>query len=261
LKKRTRKLLRICAEPVRKDRSQNNQKFFASFFQKRFSSFLGLYLEFALASMRWTIEGEDHLAQFVPDVPVVAAFWHQRLALMPALWLRVFRANAARQGAVLVSRHRDGRVIGEILARFHVSVAYGSSAKPGKAAGKGGAAGVITLQGVLERGGVAVITPDGPRGPARVAAPGVAHLAALTGVPVLPSAAQCHPRLHLKSWDRMVLPLPFGRGVLVCLPPIHVPADGADASLAAIAAAMDEAAARADALCANPRRSRLAVGA
>ncbi len=202
--------------------------------------------------MRWTIEGEANLAQFVSDVPVVAAFWHQRLALMPALWLRVFRANRGREGAVLVSRHRDGRVIGDILSRFHVSVAYGSSAKPGKTSGKGGAAGVIALQGVLERGGVAVITPDGPRGPARVAAPGVAHLAALTGAPVLPAAAQCRPRVQLKSWDSMVLPVPFGRGVLVCLPPIQVPPGGAEASLPAIAAAMDEAAARADALCADP---------
>ena len=164
-KKKPKKPLRNWAEPIRKDRSQNNQKLFASFFQKRSAFFLGRYLEFALASMRWTIEGEAHLAQFVPDVPVVAAFWHQRLALMPALWLRVFRANGRRQGAVLVSRHRDGRVIGQILARFHVSVAYGSSARPGKPSGKGGAAGVIALQGVLERGGVAVITPDGPRGP------------------------------------------------------------------------------------------------
>ncbi len=169
--------------------------------------------------MRWTIEGEANLAQFVSDVPVVAAFWHQRLALMPALWLRVFRANRGREG---------------------------------KTSGKGGAAGVIALQGVLERGGVAVITPDGPRGPARVAAPGVAHLAALTGAPVLPAAAQCRPRVQLKSWDSMVLPVPFGRGVLVCLPPIQVPPGGAEASLPAIAAAMDEAAARADALCADP---------
>jgi hypothetical protein len=35
LKKRTKKLLRVWAEPVRRDRSQKVQKFFASFFQKR----------------------------------------------------------------------------------------------------------------------------------------------------------------------------------------------------------------------------------
>ena len=40
LKKRTKKRLRVCAEPIRKGRSQNNQKFFASFFQKRRPSLL-----------------------------------------------------------------------------------------------------------------------------------------------------------------------------------------------------------------------------
>jgi mono/diheme cytochrome c family protein len=35
LKKRTKKLLRVWAEPLRKSRSRNRQKFFASFFQKR----------------------------------------------------------------------------------------------------------------------------------------------------------------------------------------------------------------------------------
>jgi hypothetical protein len=34
LKKRTKKLLRVWAVPLRKGRSQNNQKFFASFFKK-----------------------------------------------------------------------------------------------------------------------------------------------------------------------------------------------------------------------------------
>jgi hypothetical protein len=35
LKKRTKKLLLVWAEPIRKGRSRNRQKFFASFFQKR----------------------------------------------------------------------------------------------------------------------------------------------------------------------------------------------------------------------------------
>jgi hypothetical protein len=39
LKKRTKKLLFVWAEPVRKGRSQNGPKFFASFFQKRRLSF------------------------------------------------------------------------------------------------------------------------------------------------------------------------------------------------------------------------------
>jgi lysophospholipid acyltransferase (LPLAT)-like uncharacterized protein len=45
----------------------------------------------------------------------------------------------------------------------------------------------------------------------------------------------------------MMLPLPFGRGAIVCGPLIAVPRDGASAALPAIAAALDRAVAEADA--------------
>jgi lysophospholipid acyltransferase (LPLAT)-like uncharacterized protein len=73
----------------------------------------------------------------------------------------------------------------------------------------------------------------------------------MSGVAVLPCAAQIRPRrVLLSSWDRMVLPLPFGRGVLACAPPISVPPDGAEAALPAIAQAMTDAADLADRLLA-----------
>jgi hypothetical protein len=45
----------------------------------------------------------------------------------------------------------------------------------------------------------------------------------------------------------MMLPLPFGRGVIAAGPLIRVPRDGAEAALPAIAAALDAACAAADA--------------
>jgi lysophospholipid acyltransferase (LPLAT)-like uncharacterized protein len=102
---------------------------------------------------------------------------------------------------------------------------------------------------LLARGEHLVMAPDGPRGPRREAAPGIAQIAALAGVPVLPCAAQTSRRRVLRSWDRMVVPLPFARGVMVCLPPIMVPRDGWETALPAIAAALTAAADRADALC------------
>jgi lysophospholipid acyltransferase (LPLAT)-like uncharacterized protein len=101
----------------------------------------------------------------------------------------------------------------------------------------------------LAQGEQIAITPDGPRGPRRDAAPGVAQLAALSGIPVLPCAAQTSRRVTLNSWDRMVLPLPFGRGNLVCRAPIAVGREEAAAALPTIAAALNNAADRADLLC------------
>jgi lysophospholipid acyltransferase (LPLAT)-like uncharacterized protein len=74
-------------------------------------------------------------------------------------------------------------------------------------------------------------------------------LGALSGAPVLVASGQVRWRITLNSWDRMVLPLPFGRGSLVCLAPIRVAEDAVEPSLAAIAAALSQAADRADELC------------
>ena len=203
---------------------------------------LGLYLRSALARTRWTLVGESDAAPFLaPGRPAVFAFWHECLPLMPALW-RIARGRPEGRGLrarALVSRHADGRLLGEVMRRFGVEVAHGSSSR-------GGAAGLRGLLDGLEGGAHALITPDGPRGPARRAAPGVAHLAAMAGVPVLPCAAWTSRCRRLGSWDRLVVPLPFGAGRIVCLPPIAVARDNPEAALPAIEAALSRAAAIAE---------------
>jgi lysophospholipid acyltransferase (LPLAT)-like uncharacterized protein len=206
---------------------------------------LGAYLAFALATTRWRLEGEENLAGLVDGEPHVVAFWHERLSLMPMLWLMVRRLprSRPRRVHVLVSHHRDGRFIGAVIRRFDVRVVTGSSSR-------GGAAGLRALLGLLRDGGLVAITPDGPRGPRRQAAPGAAQLAALSGAPVLPCAAQTSRCWVLRSWDRMIIPRPFGRGVVVCLPGILVAREGWREAAGAIGAALTAAADEADRLCA-----------
>ena len=209
---------------------------------------LGGYLRFTLRTTRWTLEAGGSEAFVGESAPAIFAFWHERLLLMSALWemsgaLRP--AGGRGRMHVLVSRHQDGRLIARILAGFGVGVVHGSSGRKGR----GGPAGLRALVGVLGAGDQVVITPDGPRGPRRSLAPGMAQLAALAGVPVVPCAAQVRWRRVLPSWDRMVLPLPFGRGVLVCGTPVFVPRDGWEAALPGLGAALTDAAERADALC------------
>lgn len=216
---------------------------------------LGAYLRFALRTTRWTLVGTDALGPYLHAQPAIFAFWHERLPMMPALWTLAL-ATRAQAGTVrgrmhvLVSRHHDGRLIGSIMDGFGCDLVYGSSAKGTEQ--KGGAAGVRALLGVLAAGDQVVITPDGPRGPAHEVARGVAQLAALAGVPIVPCAAQSTRRRALPTWDRMLLPLPWGRGVLVCGPPILVPREGWAGSLPAIQAALTTAAHQADLACASP---------
>lgn len=205
---------------------------------------VGSYLMIALRTTRWNVHGADHLAPFAAGSVVIAAFWHERLALMPMLWMKaqVMQPTKAASIHMLVSRHRDGRLIGSILRRFGVQVVHGSSSS-------GAIAAMRRTMALLKAGQQIAITPDGPRGPRRIAASGVAQIAALSGAPVLPCSAQISRRRVLRTWDRMVIPLPFGRGVLVCEPPILVPRQGWEASLPAIGTAMTTAVERADRLC------------
>ncbi len=206
---------------------------------------VALYLRLVWATTRWTLVGEEHARAFA-DRPMILAFWHERLPLAALGWRLLARRvpQAGGRGAqVLISRHRDGRLIATAVRPFGIGVVHASSSA-------GGATGLRALARILAGNGVAVITPDGPRGPARVAAPGVAQLAALTGVPVLPCAVASSRMRLARSWDRMRFPLPFARGVAVLGAPVAVARDDAAAGTTAIAAALTEACDRADALAA-----------
>lgn len=212
---------------------------------------LGAYLAFAYRTTRWRLEGAEYFDAHLEGAPVIVAFWHERLPLMPMLWRMARQLPGQKLGGtnvhVLVSQHRDGQFIGNVIRRFDLGTILGSSSR-------GGASSVKALVTRLRGGDFIAITPDGPRGPAREAAKGVAWLAALAGVPVLPCAARTTRCRRLGSWDRMLIPLPFARGVVCCRPTIQVPREGWEDALPVIAAEIDAAAARADVLCGEAGR-------
>src|SRR4051812_46421222 len=88
---------------------------------------LGGYLAFALRTTRWTLDGQEHLAPYGAGIPAVFAFWHEFLPLMPSLVLFARKLPQFRDMTVhtLVSHHRDGRFIGEVVRRFHIHPVLG----------------------------------------------------------------------------------------------------------------------------------------
>jgi lysophospholipid acyltransferase (LPLAT)-like uncharacterized protein len=212
--------------------------------QAGLAALLGGYLTFALRTTRWTLDGQEEFRPFAAGAPAVFAFWHEFLPLMPGLLLVARKLPFYRAVPIhtLVSQHRDGRFIGTVVRRFGILPIFGSSTR-------GGATGLRKLLAVVRQGDRIGITPDGPRGPRRQAALGVAQLAALSGVPVVPVAARTSRRIQLNTWDRMPVPLPFGQGVVVCGPAISVPRHGWEDVVPTIVDALNRAADRAEALC------------
>jgi lysophospholipid acyltransferase (LPLAT)-like uncharacterized protein len=163
----------------------------------------------------------------------IFAFWHGRMMLLPAF-------NPPRKMHVLISRHRDGTLISQVIAHFGQATVSGSSSK-------GGAAAASEILHLLENGDNISITPDGPRGPAQVAALGIATLARLSGKPVLPVTFASRREARLKSWDRFAIAKPFGRiGFFVGQPIIAAAGETDEALRFRIERAMNDLVTRAE---------------
>lgn len=173
---------------------------------------LAAWMAFCFRTIRWTHENQG-VAEAVWDQGggVLCAFWHSRIGLSPACW-PLGRAQPAK---ALISLSPDGEFIAKAVARQGFPAVRGSSANPDKAfAAKGGTQALRDGLKQLKVGALA-ITPDGPRGPAGVMAEGLPLMARLSKTPVLFIGMSCSPAIRLDSWDRAVLPLPFGKGAIV----------------------------------------------
>ena len=162
------------------------------------------------ASWRVEVLGHDPRVPASPDAPTgphLAALFHESLVV--AAWLYRDQGYSAA-----VSRSRDGSLISSTLDWLgFAESARGSSSR-------GGSAALASLVRSLGAGTTVAVLVDGPRGPARIAKPGIAALARLSARPVQPVAVAASPALRLRSWDRSLVPLPFARVVCAYGEPI-----------------------------------------
>ncbi|ESQ82751.1 hypothetical protein AEAC466_16560 [Asticcacaulis sp. AC466] len=206
----------------------------SEFMQDLIANTLVGYLKFCYKTTRWQVEGQTPVEQIWDGRgPVVLMFWHGRLHLGHASWPR----PRAQPVCVLASMSKSGDVSMKINTRFGYHSIRGSSAKksdPTK--NKGGAQAfrdlIRWIRGDKDTGGRCVaMTPDGPRGPARVMTEGSLKLSQMSQAPLVLLGQSTRNYLEFNTWDRMRIPLPFTRGAMVwgVLPP--VPADVDDDSL------------------------------
>ena len=163
------------------------------------------------ATVRWTRKGTAELERsWEAGRPVLMAFWHGRSIMLPF----VYRGRGA---CIMNSTHRDGEIVSRVLEHFDISSTRGSSSR-------GAVPGFLGLVRARRRGLDLALIPDGPRGPAGVAKGGAAELALATGAPLFPMAVSCSRAWRLPTWDRMLVPYPFSRVVLVVGEPLRAAA-------------------------------------
>ena len=169
--------------------------------------------------------------------PYILATWHSRLFLLS--YLRI----GDRPMIALISGNRDGQLISKIARMFGIYTVVGSSSR-------GGSKAIREMIRLSREGHSIYVTPDGPRGPAMKAQRGVVELARLTGLPILPAAASTSCGGERDTWDRILVPYPFGRTVVRWGEPIRVAKNAnLDTVRARIETALTELQHRADHAC------------
>jgi hypothetical protein len=177
------------------------------------------YIRFVYATSRWTIEGAEIPARFHDrGEPFILAFWHGRLLMMPMAWRRGVPIH------MLISPHRDGRIIADAVGHFGIESIAGSTSR-------GGGAALRVMVKTLKSGRCVGITPDGPKGPAMIASLGTVAAARLAEAPIIPLSFATRRHRILPSWDRFRLALPFTTGIHIWGEPILLPADADAAQL------------------------------
>ena len=152
----------------------------------------------ALASTwRVEIQGPDPF-EAGDDEPIVLVAWHRNLFVA----LGVFRDRGL---VIPVSKSRDGDWIASVLVRM------GFGEPPRGSSSDGASTLLRNLVRAARSGQRVAMLPDGPRGPAGIAQPGVVALARMTGARLFPAGISASSSWRFGSWDRVLLPRPFAR--------------------------------------------------
>lgn len=115
-----------------------------------------------------------HVENLESQPQYILAFWHAHLLLM-------LHSAYRRPIVVMISRSKDGEYIARVFDHYGVDSARGSSTR-------GGTIALREMIRAAREGKNIVFTPDGPKGPARVAKDGVIYAAQATGLPIVPVA-------------------------------------------------------------------------
>lgn len=118
---------------------------------------------------------------------------------------------------ILISDHRDGELITQVVRRLGFGVVRGSTTR-------GGARALREMTHRVDRGHLCV-TPDGPKGPRRHVHQGLAYLASRTGLPIVGAGMAFQGPWRAQSWDRFAVPRPFRAAACVVPEAVHVPPD------------------------------------
>lgn len=162
------------------------------------------------------VRGAEHLDRLQEEGgSAILSYWHQ-MQIFCARYLLI-RAKKGLKVTFLTSPSVSGEVPAAIIPRWGAGVLRGSSKRSAGQALKD------MYDVLVARKTSLVITPDGPTGPLHEFKPGTIMLARMTKAPIVLIAYAAKPCIRWKSWDRLIVPLPFSRVAIAIDEPFRVP--------------------------------------
>lgn len=132
--------------------------------------------------------------------------------------LPLIRYCRGRGYYIVVSQSRDGDLQNDFLRSYGFQVVRGSSTR-------GGVEALRNLRAILDQGSRVVgFSVDGPKGPLWDVKPGIIHLARKTQKPIVCMFCYMDRAWRLHTWDRLYVPKPFARVLIVIERPIYIEA-------------------------------------
>lgn len=158
-----------------------------------------LLMSVIVLTCRIKIVGEEVVKELrEKEIPIIYIYWHRHIFFT----IYKFKKTGARP---LISLSPDGEIVSRIAEEFGMNPVRGSSSR-------GGARAFLKLaNSIKEKHEEILITADGPKGPAKQVKDGTVVLAQKTGSVIVPfSWYSSRVKILEKTWDRFIIPLPFG---------------------------------------------------
>ena len=157
-----------------------------------------------------SVKGEENLLKLINSGdPVMICVWHGRL-LFPSWYIRKHTTLH-----IISSRHPDSELLAHILRHWGYGLIRGST-------NKGGISVIRKMTEIFRDGGIIAVTNDGPKGPARIAKSGSIGLAIKNNVKIITVTGSATKYWQMKSWDRFMLPKPFGKIQITVSTPMNI---------------------------------------
>jgi lysophospholipid acyltransferase (LPLAT)-like uncharacterized protein len=174
------------------------------------SYFAKIYVLFTWVTSRVNYQISDNAKEILKcNQPCIVSLWHAHILIMPYFMSRYGAFNA------VVSNHKDGIFLAECLKRYGHKTIFGSSNRQSLTAIRG-------VLKALREGQRVAITPDGPRGPRYKVGGNIVAIAAKTNLPILVLSVAYSRKIVLSTWDKFLIPLPFGRIYIEISPPLDM---------------------------------------